>query len=838
MGGLSKRSRIARAFIRARLRPAFARWDDIGRVRRVLGSRVQPAPAGVSVTPGELGGVPGEWLTSAASAAADGASPARMLLYVHGGGFAACSPGTHRALTGALAAAGWTVFAVDYRLAPEHPFPAAVEDVAAAWAALTHAAPAGARLALAGDSAGGNLATVTAAAAAVKPHALALLSPVLDLTGGSASLASNAGTDAMLHPDSMPCVAQTYLQGADPADPRASPLLDAASVAALPPVLALVAADEMLRDDGVRLARRVRAAGGRAEAHAWPGVPHAWPVLPPAALPEAAAAVATLAHFLATADAAAPEAIDVAIVGGGLSAIAAAVRLREQMPGAKTVLFEARSETGGTWSLFRYPNARSDSDMHTLGFKFAPWRGPTSIAAAGDILAYLRDVAARSGVDALVRTGHRVVAADWVSAERVWSLTVDACPAVAAAEGAAAAVPGPGPDAWAGAAAAAAAAGGGRRPAPPPPAARAPAPARPPPPATRPVRAKFVNFCAGYYDYAGGHAPKLPNQEAFAGRVIHPQAWPDGETLAGRRVVVLGSGATAVTLAPALAAAGASVVLLQRSPSHVVAVPRRDSVALSCVRCGLPSLARYWAYWRARALYSFARRFPDAAARGIQRAALKAVGPGVPAEAFTPSYPPWDQRLCIAADGDLFKAIKDGQVEIVTGEVESCVQGGLVLRSGRTLECDTIVTATGLRLLPLGGATISVDGCPIDLAARSSIVWRGAMLASIPNLFATMGYSNASWTLRADLTARWVARTVAWMARRGYETVAPRAPAPDVRPVPIVSLRSGYIERATGMPSAGHRGPWRPPASWPADEAALGCCGGWRARRDGVLQFA
>lgn len=594
-------------------------------------------------------------------------------------------------------------------------------------------------------------------------------------------------------------------------------------------------------------------------------------MLPPVAVPEARAAVAQLSHFLATADAASPETLDVAIVGGGLSAIAAAVRLREAMPGVRTALFEARADTGGTWDLFRYPSARSDSDMHTLSFPFAPWRGPassrgedggergtrdapphhrrrpspsqTSIAAAPDILAYLRRVAADTGVDGLVRPGHRVTGVDWSSADRAWTITCEVCPSIAVAEGAAAAVPGPGPEAWAGAVAAAA-----------PPRARAPPPADPPPPTVLTFRARFINFCAGYYDYSAGHHPPLPGEEAFKGVILHPQFWPAGETLAGRRVVVVGSGATAVTLAPALAAAAASgvggsdaaaaapVVLLQRSPSHVVAVPSVDGVALGCVKCGLPRLARYWAYWRARLLYRFARAFPAAAAKGIRAAAQKAIGPDVPVDpAFAPTYPPWDQRLCIAADGDLFAAVKAGTVEMVTDEIQELTPTGIVLRSGRTLACDAIVTATGLKLLPLGGAAVSVDGVPVDLAAAT--VWRGVMLAPaagppVPNLFATTGYINASWTLRADLVARWIARTVSRMARKGFTTVAPRAPAPDVGRVPIVGLRSGYVTRATGMPSGGDRGPWRPPSSWAADEAVMGCCGGCASRRDGVLQFA
>ena len=785
----SWQARAVAFLVRHRIKPRLGDLSDFARVRRVF-DQVLPAPKGVRYTDDVVGGVRGEWVeadgTTAGPAAAPAApaAPVTTLLYLHGGGFIGCSPRTHRPITAALALHGLRVFVPDYRLAPEYPFPAAPLDVQAVYRALRQQRPA-CRLVVAGDSAGGNLAVglmqVLRDAGEVLPDAAALFSPALDLAGGSASITLNARRDAMFNGPDLQHLANAYLQGADDKQPLASPLHG--SLQGLPPLLIHVGESESLRDDSLRLARQAAEAGVTVELQVFAGVQHVWQQVKQ--VPEARQSLRQAAHFLQQAQRRTqPEELDVVIVGAGLSGIGAAVHLQRDCPGKTFALLEARSVLGGTWDLFRYPGVRSDSDMYTLGYEFKPWADARAIADGPAILRYVQETADEHGIGPLVRYRHRVVAADWSAADARWTLTV------ARGEGQ--------PDVQ--------------------------------------LRARFVLFCSGYYSYAQGYRPKFAGEERFAGTLVHPQFWPPGLDHAGQRVVVIGSGATAVTLVPEMAKTAAHVTMLQRSPSYIVALPARDPIAQGLKRV----LPARWAYALVRAknvlltmgLYSYLRKYP---ARGTARIAglvRRALGPQFDvARHFTPRYKPWDQRLCLVPDGDLFKSLRSGRASIVTDTIDTFTENGIRLQSGQELAADIVVTATGLQMNVLGDVKVSLGGQPVDL--RQGLVYKGLMQSGLPNMANTLGYTNASWTLKADLTARYVCRLLRHMDRHGYAVCTPRYD-PTVVHEPVLSFSSGYVQRALPMlPQQGDRKPWRLGQNYLSDV--------WTLRfgriEDGVLGF-
>lgn len=458
------------------------------------------------------------------------------------------------------------------------------------------------------------------------------------------------------------------------------------------------------------------------------------------------------------------------IVGAGISGIDAAYRLQTELPGKSYAILEARDAMGGTWDLFRYPGVRSDSDMGTLGFPFEPWTGAESIADGDRILAYIRRTASRLGIDRQVRFGHRVVAADWSSSEARWTLTIRH---------------------------------GGEQ---------------------RRLTCGFLHLCSGYYDYTQGHRPEFPGEAEFTGSIVHPQFWPESLDVAGRLVVIIGSGATAVTLAPALARLGARTTILQRSPSWVVALPRRDGIAAAFRRVLPARLAadavRYKNALLTFGFYRLCQRAPRLARTLITRWTVQALGdPALVEEHFTPRYDPWDQRVCIVPDGDLFQTIRDGRVEVVTDTIDTFTPTGIRLSSGRELPADVIVTATGLRLLSAGGIELSVDGerrPPSEL-----FVYRGLMLGGIPNVALSLGYVNASWTLRADLASRYVCRLLAHLDRHGLSVAIPTPPE-GLAEKPLLPLHSGYVRRAEGcLPHQGDRAPWLMRQSYLPDRREL-----------------
>jgi cation diffusion facilitator CzcD-associated flavoprotein CzcO len=453
--------------------------------------------------------------------------------------------------------------------------------------------------------------------------------------------------------------------------------------------------------------------------------------------------------------------VDVLIVGAGLSGIGAAHHLQARCPGKSYLILEGRERLGGTWDLFRYPGIRSDSDMYTLGYSFRPWTNPQAIADGDAILAYIRDTALAAGIDRRIRYRHRVLRARWSSEDARWIVE-----ARDLASG-----------------------------------------------ATVSFSCGFLYLCAGYYDHDAGYTPAFAGRERFRGRVVHPQQWTPDIDYDGKRVVVIGSGATAVTLVPELARRAAHVTMLQRSPTYIMSRPRRDRFA-AWVGARLPARAAYAATrWKnvllGMGFYAYCRRWPERAKRllvGHAREQLR--GAADVAAHFTPSYMPWDQRLCLVPDGDLFEAIRAGRASVVTDHVEAFTETGLALRSGARLDADLVVTATGLALTFFGGVAIEVDGVRVEPSRL--MVYKGVMCSDVPNCAFASGYTNASWTLKSDLTSVYVCRLLQHMDAHGYTRCCPRRLDPSVEEVPLIDFSSGYVQRALDrLPKQGSAAPWR-----------------------------
>jgi monooxygenase len=468
-----------------------------------------------------------------------------------------------------------------------------------------------------------------------------------------------------------------------------------------------------------------------------------------------------------------PEHLDVLIVGAGLSGIGAACHLRRHCPERSFAIVESREAIGGTWDLFRYPGIRSDSDMFTLGYSFKPWREAQAIADGDSIRSYIREAAAEHAVTDRIRFNSRVLAAAWSSEEARWTVEIERTD------------------------------GGGRS----------------------TVTCSFLLGCTGYYRYDEGYTPPFDGVERFRGEIVHPQHWPEDLGYAGKRVVVIGSGATAVTLVPSMAPEAAHVTMLQRSPSYVLALPNRDPIAV-LLRGLLPDRAAYSAVrWKnvilALGLFKLSRRAPRLMRRLLRRGVERRLPAGYEIDThFKPRYEPWDQRMCFVPDGDMFDAISAGDASIVTGQIETFTETGLRLTDGTELAADVIVTATGLNLMALGGIELVVDGHPVELA--ETVGYKGMMLSGVPNLTLTLGYTNASWTLKADLVSEYVCRLLNHMRSRGYTTCMPVAPDPSLPTEPFLDLKSGYVQRSIHMlPRQGATAPWRLNQNYPLDVRLL-----------------
>ena len=463
---------------------------------------------------------------------------------------------------------------------------------------------------------------------------------------------------------------------------------------------------------------------------------------------------------------------DVLIVGAGLSGIGAAHHLQAAFPARTYAILEARDAIGGTWDLFRYPGVRSDSDMFTLGYRFRPWTEAKAIADGPSILGYVQATAAEAGIDKHIRFGHRVTRAGWSSEQAQWTVEAEL------------------PDGE-----------------------------------TVALTCNFLLMCSGYYRYDRGYRADLPGIGDFRGQVVHPQHWPPGLDYAGKRIVVIGSGATAVTLVPALAETAEHVTMLQRSPTYILAMPAEDGIAVR-LRKMLGTRRGYAAArWKNVAvttlIYKLSRRRPDMIRGWIRQMAIKQLPDGYDVDThFKPSYNPWDQRLCLVPDGDLFEAIRAGRASVATDRVKSFTERSVVLESGTELAADIVVTATGLQLLAFGGAELTVDGQPVRLP--ETMAYKGMMLSGVPNFAFTIGYTNASWTLKADLVSEFACRLLRYMDSRGYDTCVPVNDDPAVTPQPLLDFQAGYVLRSIDdFPRAGSRAPWRLGMSYAHDVITL-----------------
>jgi monooxygenase len=480
-----------------------------------------------------------------------------------------------------------------------------------------------------------------------------------------------------------------------------------------------------------------------------------------------------------------PDHLDVLIVGAGLSGVGAGYHLQNHCPSKRYAIFEAREDLGGTWDLFRYPGIRSDSDMYTLGYRFKPWEDAKAIADGPSILNYVRETARENGIDSKIRFNHRVERAEWSSDEARWTVTAR----------------------------------------------------RTDTDETVTVTASFLFMCSGYYDYSQPYTPDFPGTDRFKGTIVHPQRWSDEIDYAGKRVVVVGSGATAVTLVPAMAEQAAHVTMLQRSPTYIISLPGEDPIA-NFLRRVLPSKVAYAiTRWKnvlvTTAFFQLSRRRPRFVKGLLLKAARRALPAGYDVNThFKPKYNPWDQRVCLVPDGDLFEAITNGSASIETDRIESFTEDGIKLASGKELEADLVVTATGLNLLALGGMELAVDGDDVEIP--NTVGYKGMMLSGVPNLAISIGYTNASWTLKCDLTCEYACRLINHMDEHGHRQATPRL-APDTPTQPFIDLKAGYVLRSLDkFPKQGLNAPWRLYQNYARDILTLR----YGAIEDGALQFS
>jgi cation diffusion facilitator CzcD-associated flavoprotein CzcO len=455
------------------------------------------------------------------------------------------------------------------------------------------------------------------------------------------------------------------------------------------------------------------------------------------------------------------EHFDVLIVGAGLSGIGAAAHLQDRLPGKSFTILETREASGGTWDLFRYPGIRSDSDMHTLGYRFRPWTAAKAIADGPSILDYIRDTARERGIDQHIRYQHKVERAEWSTPDARWTVHARRLDTDETFE----------------------------------------------------LTCDFLFICGGYYDYDQPYLPEFPGLDRFSGTFFHAQHWPQDLDYAGKRVVVIGSGATAMTIVPALAEEAEHVTMLQRSPTYVISLPAEDPIA-NFLRRHLPDKTAYAiTRWKNVLLQSFtyrlSRRRPELVKRLIRKGIQRELPPDYDIDThFNPRYNPWDQRLCLVPDADLFKALRSGSASIATDHVDTFTEHGIKLQSGEELEADIVVAATGLNLLALGGVELNVDGREVEIP--KSMAYKAIMLSGVPNMAFTVGYTNASWTLKADLTAEYVCRLLRYMGHHGYRQAVPEVRDPDVQEEPFLDFSAGYVLRALHkFPKQGSKEPWK-----------------------------
>jgi len=479
-----------------------------------------------------------------------------------------------------------------------------------------------------------------------------------------------------------------------------------------------------------------------------------------------------------------PLDMDLLIVGAGLSGIGAARHLQAHSPRTRWGIVEARERLGGTWDLFRYPGVRSDSDMHTLGYAFKPWTQRKAIADGPSILSYIQNTADETGITPRIQFGRKVLRADWSTAQSRWRVTLSQTDGT-----------------------------------------------------LEQVTTRFLYLCSGYYSYTQAHQPAFEGQSSFQGTWVHPQFWPKDLDYSGKKVVVIGSGATAATLVPAMASTAAHVTMLQRSPTYMVSRPAEDTLALQLQRFLPEHMAHHLTRWKnilmGMFFFQVARRYPEKVKNYLIGQTAQRLNPDFDtAKHFTPRYNPWDQRICLVPNGDMFRALRKGQAAIVTDTIARITPDGITLASGEHLKADIIVSATGLHLNALGDIALSVDGQAYS--PSEAMAYKGMMLSDLPNVFVALGYTNASWTLKADLTAGFVCRLLNHMQGQGWTQAVPRKD-PLAQAQPYFDFSSGYVQRAASvLPKQGDRGPWRVHQNYLADMLNLR----WGRLEDGVLQLS
>jgi monooxygenase len=504
------------------------------------------------------------------------------------------------------------------------------------------------------------------------------------------------------------------------------------------------------------------------------------------------------------------EHFDVLIIGAGLSGIGAGAHLRMECPGRTFAILEGRERSGGTWDLFRYPGVRSDSDMFTLGYRFRPWKESKAIADGPSILRYIRETSAEYDLDKTIRYGHRVRRAEWSSEEARWTIEAETESVSFLGEG----------DSEQ----------NGNFP-------QSREDAKGPQSESVVFTCNFLYLCTGYYEYESGYTPDWPGFAEYAGIVIHPQKWPESIDFAGKKVLVIGSGATAVTLVPAMAETAEHVTMLQRSPTYVIAMPSEDKLA-NFFRSLLPAKAGYaLTRWknvlRQTFFYELSKKKPSIMKWLIAKGVSKELGNEMAEKHFKPSYNPWDQRLCLVPDSDLFASIRDGRASVVTGEIETFTQTGVRLKNGEAIDADIIVTATGLKLRIMDGLTLVVDGETVDLSTK--LAYKGMMYNDVPNLAQAFGYTNASWTLKCDLTSEYVCRLIKHMEKFGYTRCVPRLNDASVKREPVLDFNSGYVLRALdSLPGQGSKQPWRLHQNYVKDVSLIR----FGRLEDGTMEFS
>ncbi|MEM6966233.1 MAG: NAD(P)/FAD-dependent oxidoreductase [Bacteroidota bacterium] len=451
---------------------------------------------------------------------------------------------------------------------------------------------------------------------------------------------------------------------------------------------------------------------------------------------------------------------DVVIIGAGLSGICAAYHIQDKCPDKSFIVLEGRGATGGTWDLFKYPGIRSDSDMYTLGYSFFPWKNPKAIADGPSILQYIKDTAKEFNLDSKIKYNHKVASADWKDEEELWTLGIHGHEDVAHPQ----------------------------------------------------LKTRFLFCCSGYYNYKEGHAPTFEGSENFRGKIIHPQHWDTSLDYSGKKIVVIGSGATAVNLVPELAKKASQVTMLQRSPTYIYNLPSEDVIANFLKKILPAKTAHNLVKWKNILLgiliYTLCRKWPNMMKNFFKKSAKKELGNNYKEKDFDPKYNPWDQRLCLIPDSDLFLAVKNGNANIVTDTIQEFTKNGILLNSGKELEADIIVTATGLKIQILGGMTSKINGVPINSGELKA--YKGVMFSDVPNLALAIGYTNASWTLKCDLNCQYVARLLNYMDKNNFNVIRPRFDDSEFDVEPLLDFNSGYVIRANDvLPKQGSKAPWK-----------------------------